>query len=52
MLLDCDFHIHGRYSAATSKNMTLENISVQGRKITNEKELKLFSQHAEDIHFK
>ncbi len=30
MLLDCDFHIHGRYSAATSKNMTLENISVQG----------------------
>ena len=29
MLLDCDFHIHGRYSAATSKNMTLENISVQ-----------------------
>jgi uncharacterized protein (TIGR00375 family) len=30
MLLDCDFHIHGRYSGATSKNMTLENISVQG----------------------
>jgi uncharacterized protein (TIGR00375 family) len=30
MLLDCDFHIHGRYSGATSRNMTLENISVQG----------------------
>jgi uncharacterized protein (TIGR00375 family) len=29
MFLDCDFHIHGRYSAATSKNMTLDNISVQ-----------------------
>ncbi|MBU2560564.1 endonuclease Q family protein, partial [archaeon] len=29
MLLDCDFHIHSRYSQATSKNMTLENISVQ-----------------------
>ncbi len=29
MLIDCDFHIHSRYSAATSKNMTLENISVQ-----------------------
>jgi uncharacterized protein (TIGR00375 family) len=29
MLLDCDFHVHSRYSAATSKNMTLENISVQ-----------------------
>lgn len=30
MLVDCDFHIHGRYSAATSKNMTIENISLQG----------------------
>ena len=30
MLLDCDFHLHSRYSAATSKNMTLENISLQG----------------------
>jgi uncharacterized protein (TIGR00375 family) len=25
--VDCDFHIHSRFSAATSKNMTLENIS-------------------------
>jgi uncharacterized protein (TIGR00375 family) len=25
--IDCDFHIHSRFSAATSKNMNLENIS-------------------------
>ncbi len=25
--IDCDFHIHSRFSAATSKNMTLETIS-------------------------
>ncbi|MEE8402724.1 MAG: hypothetical protein V3R93_03130, partial [Candidatus Hydrothermarchaeaceae archaeon] len=30
MLADCDFHIHGRYSAATSGKMTLDNISAQG----------------------
>ncbi len=29
MKLDCDFHIHGRYSIGTSKNMTLEVISKQ-----------------------
>ncbi len=27
MRLDCDFHIHSKFSAATSKNMDLENIS-------------------------
>jgi uncharacterized protein (TIGR00375 family) len=27
--LDCDFHIHSRYSGATSKNMTLDTISKQ-----------------------
>jgi uncharacterized protein (TIGR00375 family) len=26
--IDCDFHIHSKFSAATSKNMTLENISI------------------------
>lgn len=31
MQVDADFHIHSRYSAATSKNMNLENISRQGR---------------------
>lgn len=30
MLVDCDFHIHGRYSGATSEKMTLGNISTQG----------------------
>ncbi|HDY73867.1 MAG TPA: hypothetical protein ENH51_02000, partial [Euryarchaeota archaeon] len=25
--IDCDFHIHSRFSAATSKKMTLETIS-------------------------
>lgn len=29
MRLDCDFHIHGRYSGGTSKNMSLEVISKQ-----------------------
>lgn len=29
MRLDCDFHIHGRYSGATSKNMNLDVISKQ-----------------------
>ena len=27
--IDCDFHIHGRYSAATSKNMVFDIISKQ-----------------------
>ncbi|RLF61183.1 MAG: TIGR00375 family protein [Thermoplasmata archaeon] len=31
MLLDCDLHIHSRYSGATSKSMDLENISTQGK---------------------
>ncbi|RLG59061.1 MAG: TIGR00375 family protein [Candidatus Hydrothermarchaeota archaeon] len=31
MLIDCDFHIHSKYSGATSKNMDLENISKQGK---------------------
>ncbi|MHC5084472.1 MAG: glycosyl hydrolase family 28 protein [Planctomycetota bacterium] len=34
------------------RNVTFENISVQGRKITHAKELKLFSQYAENIQFK
>ncbi len=29
--IDCDFHIHSKHSAATSKNMTLENISKGAR---------------------
>jgi uncharacterized protein (TIGR00375 family) len=29
--IDCDFHIHSRYSAATSKNMNLQVISRQAR---------------------
>ncbi|NOZ76657.1 MAG: phosphotransferase, partial [Euryarchaeota archaeon] len=29
--IDCDFHIHGRYSAATSGRMELETISKQAR---------------------
>lgn len=29
MRLDCDFHIHSRYSGATSKNMSLDVISKQ-----------------------
>ncbi len=32
--------------------VTFENISVQGRKINNAKELKLFSKYAENIQFK
>jgi uncharacterized protein (TIGR00375 family) len=31
MQIDCDFHIHGRYSGATSDRMNLENISRQGK---------------------
>ena len=34
------------------ENVTFENISVQGRKISTAKELKLFSQYAENIQFK
>jgi hypothetical protein len=34
------------------QNVTFENISVQGRKISTAKELKLFSQYAENIQFK
>jgi hypothetical protein len=34
------------------ENVTFENISVQGRKISTAKELKLFSQYAENILFK
>jgi uncharacterized protein (TIGR00375 family) len=30
MLIDCDFHLHGRYSGGTSDKMSLENISSQG----------------------
>jgi len=33
------------------ENVTFENISVQGRKITNVKELKLFSKYAKNIRF-
>jgi hypothetical protein len=33
-------------------NVTFENISVQGRKINNAKDLKLFSKYAENILFK
>jgi hypothetical protein len=34
------------------ENVTFENISVQGKKITKEKELKLFSKYAKNIQFK
>jgi polygalacturonase len=33
-------------------NVTFENISVQGRKLTNAEELKLFSKYAKNIQFK
>jgi uncharacterized protein (TIGR00375 family) len=56
--IDCDFHIHSKYSAATSKNMTLENISIGSRQkglsvvATSDALNKFWLEEIEELKFK
>jgi uncharacterized protein (TIGR00375 family) len=56
--IDCDFHIHSKHSAATSKNMTLENISTGARQkglqvvATSDALNKFWLEEIEELGFK
>ncbi len=56
--IDCDFHIHSKYSAATSKNMNLENISIGSRQkglsvvATGDALNKFWLEEIEELRFK
>ena len=56
--IDCDFHIHSRFSAATSKKMTLETISEAARQkgldvvATGDALNKFWLEEIEELNFK